>query len=361
MKLEGKTILIISPQQWDGLRLSKHYYAEELVKLNNKVYFLPPPEKDLNTITIKKLENGVQLIKHGHRFPYNLFFHSKTLYFSLLKTHIKKIIKQIEPLDVVWSFDGLRFLDLNLFNAQLKIYHPVDIQNDAYFLKPAKSADIIISLTDKILHQFYSFINTHKIGHGVSENFIEKFDQEYVIDNELHFCYAGNLTMHGVDFKAIMSIIDLKPNCNFHFIGPYNENTEENKNYIKFLKSKKNVTLYGLVKPDKMRELFNKMDGFLLCYDSLVEQNGGTNSHKILEYLSTGKVIISSPIVEYFNTNQLLEMSTENSFKETFKNVVENIDHYNSEKNRTIRYNYAKENTYKKQILKIENCITKHL
>jgi glycosyltransferase involved in cell wall biosynthesis len=361
MKLEGKTILIISPQQWEGLRLSKHYYAEELVKLNNKVYFLPPPIKDLNTISITTLENGVNLINHGHYFPYNLFFRSKKLYFLLLKTHIKRIVKQIDQLDIVWSFDGLRFLDLNLFNAKLKIYHPVDIQNEYYLLKPAGTADIIISVTDKILSKFSQYKKTYKIGHGVSENFIDGFDKEYIIGNELNFCYAGNLTMHGVDFKEIIAIITDQPNVNFHFIGPYSNNNEENTNYISFLKSKKNVFLYGLVKPDMMRELFKKMDGFLLCYDPNKEQNGGTNSHKILEYLSTGKVIVSSPIVEYLNTNNLLEMSVNTSFQKTFTNVIENIDSYNSSENIKTRYHFAKENTYRNQILRIDKIVTSHL
>ena len=73
MLLRNKTILIISPQQWDGLMLSKQNYAEELTKLGNKVYFLPPPLKTTkNCCSIKKLSNGVLLIQHSHFFSYNL-------------------------------------------------------------------------------------------------------------------------------------------------------------------------------------------------------------------------------------------------------------------------------------------------
>lgn len=358
MKLTGKTILIISPQQWDGLKLSKHHYAEELSRLGNTVYFLSQPDKNITGIKIEATESKVKVVKHGHIFPYNLFFHSKKIYFFLLKKHIKKIIQHIDKIDIVWSFDSLRFLDLNLFNADLKIYHPVDDQLDKYFLKPTNSADIIFSVTDNILQKFPSFNNKHKISHGVSKSFLDIYDKNYTSGRTLNFCYAGNLTMHGVDFKAIIKIITANQNISFHFIGPYNETNEENKKYISFLKSNKNVKLYGLVTPKKMQVFFKKMDGFLLCYDPKKEQNGGTNSHKILEYLSTGKVIVSSPIVEYFSTTGLLEMSTKTSFNDVFLNVVNKIDEFNSKQNMLIRHNYAQHNTYRNQILKIESHIT---
>ncbi|MDG1477379.1 MAG: hypothetical protein P8Q14_09550, partial [Vicingaceae bacterium] len=68
----------------------------------------------------------------------------------------------------------------------------------------------------------------------------------------------------------------------------------------------------------------------------------------------------SSPIVEYFSTTGLLEMSKTNLFHKTFYNVVENINDFNSRKNMLYRHQYAKENTYKNQILKIENHITNY-
>ena len=45
MELRNKTIFIISPQRWDGLRISKHHYALELSSRDNQVYFLEPVKK----------------------------------------------------------------------------------------------------------------------------------------------------------------------------------------------------------------------------------------------------------------------------------------------------------------------------
>lgn len=46
----NKTILIISPEPWGKMMISKHHYALELAKLGNEVYFLNPP----NNNSIKK-------------------------------------------------------------------------------------------------------------------------------------------------------------------------------------------------------------------------------------------------------------------------------------------------------------------
>ena len=45
--LRNKTILIISPQAWGKMFLSKHHYAIELAKRGNAVYFLNPPGENI--------------------------------------------------------------------------------------------------------------------------------------------------------------------------------------------------------------------------------------------------------------------------------------------------------------------------
>ncbi len=43
------------------------------------------------------------------------------------------------------------------------------------------------------------------------------------------------------------------------------------------------------------------LDGFFWCYDNDRDPNKGSNSHKIMEYLSTGKVVLSTLISTYTN------------------------------------------------------------
>jgi hypothetical protein len=47
-ELRNKTVLLISPERWGKMRVSKHHYAIELADRNCKVYFLEPPSNDLD-------------------------------------------------------------------------------------------------------------------------------------------------------------------------------------------------------------------------------------------------------------------------------------------------------------------------
>ena len=44
--LKGKTILILSPQSWGKMFVSKHHYAIGLAKKGAVVYFLNPPDQE---------------------------------------------------------------------------------------------------------------------------------------------------------------------------------------------------------------------------------------------------------------------------------------------------------------------------
>src|SRR5450755_3125876 len=71
MPLKNKTILIISPQAWGQMYISKHHYAITLAKLGNTVYFLNPPElenaKQAREIEISKSYTHHNLFLIDHR------------------------------------------------------------------------------------------------------------------------------------------------------------------------------------------------------------------------------------------------------------------------------------------------------
>src|ERR1700761_9590989 len=110
--LSGKTILIVSPQSWGKMFVSKHHYAIGLAKQGATVYFLNPPDQEnrqpKGAITISKSEeqDNLYFIEHRLSFPYNIKFHFIALFHWLMRAHVKKILKKIgRPIDIVWSFD----------------------------------------------------------------------------------------------------------------------------------------------------------------------------------------------------------------------------------------------------------------
>jgi hypothetical protein len=103
-----------------------------------------------------------------------------------------------------------------------------------------------------------------------------------------------------------------------------------------------------------------KADLLLLVYDVKNHPDQLTNAHKILEYLASGKVIVSSFINDYANKSYLLEMPMEGeNFSELFRRVMLNLASYNKGENRTTRINYAKANAYSTRVAEIETLVMK--
>jgi len=96
---------------------------------------------------------------------------------------------------------------------------------------------------------------------------------------------------------------------------------------------------------------------FLICYKPDYINYHGENSHKILEYLSTGKTVVSSHISLY-SDSQLLSMAKKDRNEELISiidDVISNIEKYNAPDLMKQRILFALENTYANHIHKIES------
>lgn len=132
--LVGKTILIISPQAWGKMFLSKHHYALELAKMGNQVFFLNPPNQNKWLLKSKvdiiesDLNANLKIISHTLFFPFILRFYALPFFHLLMKFHIEVVIRKItEPINIIWSFDQGNNYPFKFFSkSALKIFHPVD-------------------------------------------------------------------------------------------------------------------------------------------------------------------------------------------------------------------------------------------
>jgi hypothetical protein len=123
-----------------------------------------------------------------------------------------------------------------------------------------------------------------------------------------------------------------------------------------------NVVLHGMVSPSVLATAIQDMDAFLICYDIDKDQSKGTNYHKIMEYLSTGKVIVSNNVTTYQNKPDLLHMPFSRNHNQElsiyFKHAVKNIDIFNHESKQSARFIFAQENSYHVQLEKISKYIS---
>lgn len=360
MRLSGKSILIISPQKWEGQFVSKHHYAIELSKRNNIVFFLEPPKGALCFEIIESKYENLYIVKHGFFFSKKLRFHLRLLYDFLVFFYLKKILTKLPQFDVVWCFEPNLYSKLDWFKAKFKIYHPVDYISEAYQLNVGKSADIIFSVAKNILDQINGFgVPAYLINHGLSSLFVERSLVAWKRNDKLQFAYVGNLCIKGLDLDSLLLVISKYPEIQFVFYGNYHCSDHKRRNFINFLENQNNVSMKGLVSPELISKELANYDGYIVCYNPLEELNSASNSHKILEYLSAGRVIVSNRI-SYYEDSDLIEMASMNDnsdYISVFDKVINNIAYYNTYSLMNKRRQFALLNSYSCQIDKIENKI----
>lgn len=378
--LQGKKILIISPQPWGKMKVSKHHYAIELARRGNIVYFLNPPSASMKRGQVRisgELEKNLYLVDYRPTFPMRWKYRFQRIFNYFIRKDLPGLLTAIggSP-DIVWDFEPNRlFADLHWFKASIRIYHPVDIT--PYMDDNTKHADIIFSVSEVILDFFrdsnlpYHFIN-HGLGSAFSEMATQRMIELPVRDpsQPLKFGYVGNLIMRFIDHDLYQDLIQQNPQVEFHIWGPCDTSSldisygdgQRIHSFISFLQSQPNVRLYGLQPHEAILPVMKDLDGFFWCYDNNRDPNKGSNSHKIMEYLSTGKVVVSTFISTYdlLESDQLILMNrNREDFLTCFRKVVTDIDRYNSIPLMQARIRLALANTYASQIQTIEDFLTK--
>lgn len=367
--VRNKVVLIISPQPWGTLWISKHHYALECSRHARMVYFLNPPDYSLDvSVRIDPVPEAanIKVISYRPFFPFVIRFHLRWLFNYLMIVQINRIRREIvTPINVVWCFDFNLFSDLRRWKAETRIFHPVDPLNHAYQAFPGETSDLVLSVSDSILKHFGGQpTRSARLDHGVARCFLDQPQKQTVSKDhqQLSFGYIGNLIRGPVDRNVWRQIISTYPEIRFVFWGPYSASAGvaadlDSENFVNELKAAKNVELRGLKCPETLAEEMQDMDGFLLIYLSNREYDC-SNSHKILEYMSTGKVLISSPIAAYVNRGDLVRMpASHEGFAETFSETIANISIHNTPELLKRRREFAAANSYSQNLVRIDNLL----
>lgn len=364
---QNKSIILISPNHWGNMHISKHHYAKALAKRGNQVFFISPPDLTSKLFQIKEVEPHLFVVNYYPIFRGKSFL--PTFLFNLLvRLQIKYLLLKIKTKpDVVWSFTSTLYYHLDWWKAPLTIFHPMDQLNDEKAVIIAKYSDIIFSCSQYILEEMKD-INVPKyfINHGVAPSYINHTFIENTNNTTVNAGYIGNLFIKNLDRILLKSLITSFPTIHFHFYGatvPNQSNisawvTEESLDFVTFLKNATNVTCHGVIPSNELPQQIEGIDVFLICYTSNNE-NLITNSHKILEYLSTGKTVVST-FVEQYEDFDLIEMCAKNmntKFIQLFEKVTTHLPHFNSVENQQKRKKIAHQNSYYQHIETVEKYI----
>lgn len=354
--LNKKRILVISPEPWDHIPVSKHHYSRELANLNNEVYFLNPPSQ-ISKVTLAPDNKKIKVI--DYRGIPGLNHLPSSLRNFLNKMLLSRIFRLAGgEFDVVWTFDPFRFQEMNLFGASKKIYHAVDIHRSPMEEQLVKSCHIILAVSDMILERF-NYVNKPviKVNHGLAEHFLSEIKKESTFgqNKKLKVGYVGNLDNWCLDRSTLLTIVNSHPMVDFYFIGPFKKDSGLGSK----LKKTTNALLIGKVPSSTLPKYLNECDLFLMCYDGS-NREVNSNHHKIIEYLATGKPVIMNYTDEYRDKRDMVVMADNNSeLPSLFNQVIQQIEAFNGIEVRAKRIAFAESNSYRNHVIYIDKILAK--
>lgn len=358
MYFEDKKIFIISPQTWSSNKISKHHYAEGLSSSGAKVFFVNPIKHGFRWDTeMNNINENLNVITIHVPFPKVVRFKLRFLFDYIVRLRFKNILKKIGIPDILWNFDnGIYFRYEDLFRHSFRIFHPVDMLLMPSNLDFDSKYDIVFSVSSEILkkinHKRKYFIN-----HGLHKGMVDYYKNKNSSASKKkceNVTYMGNISIPFLNREAILNLIHRNPQIEFRMIGELDLKCA----FQKKLNNLKNVVFYGRLSGTDLYKVLKGADLLLICYKKHSFYNAD-NSHKILEYLSTGNPIISSPLSVYKNHSDIISfIDFENdNYVELFKKMVENYAALNTPEKRQKRIALALNNTYQKQIERIEEII----
>jgi len=357
------TILIISPERWDGQFVSKHHYAVELARRGNDVLYYGPPN-DARSMRLEKFEiDGVRLrVVHAGRVARGLRYFPASIR-RLIEAHW---LRQLEGLlgreiDVIWLFENSRFFDMRFAGNRLKIYQQVDLNQDFNPLTAAATADLTIAVSAPIVRRLRSASrNLLRLNHGwsslggMSTNLEHADKDSRFIGHRVHAMLTGNLDIAYLDVSLLAQLVTENSEVCFHFVGKYTPN----RRLHLALGSADNVVFWGRQSPEYLPFLLAQADVLLVAYlaDEHLEQLA--NPHKIMEYLASGRVVLATRTLEYEERSGLIEIACNHQeFLSRFQEIVSDLDFWNSAEKIRIRQEFARENAYSRQIDRIVDAL----
>ena len=174
---------------------------------------------------------------------------------------------------------------------------------------------------------------------------------------------SGNFLFNDIDYPVLLQIVEENPHVKFHFYGNHStesnigaDSSKANLANLEQIKHRPNCIFHGVLSKRELALELNQMDAFLICYDPQKGQSSGSNSHKILEFLSTGKVIFSSRF-SYYEGTDLFVMNTSRVDNTLllglFQEGISDLNQFNNSHRQEVRMVFSQENSYDQNLVKI--------
>lgn len=357
MNLSGLNILLVSPEPWEHIAISKHHYAIHLGRRGNRVFFLGPPSH-IESVQETRFENVFSVSYRG--FPRGLRFYPGFFQARVIRKKFDRLQHLCDvKFDVIWSFDNSVFYDFSgLPKSVTKISHIVDLTQNFRLARAARTANLCLGTSAAIVSLLKQH-NSHS--HFVQHGYAKADSDGSLTLPEQHFSvkvgYAGNLKLKYIDWELLKTVVASAPQAGFYLAGPYDDSNE----VIAWMRTRPNVFLLGEVAGSGLEAFYRQMDILLICYLADEFSDQLANPHKMMQYLGSGTMIVSTYTAEYnaLEDRGLLIMATRNDeFQRKFLTALNDLEFWNDPQKKQLRMEIALDNTYLKQLERIEDLLT---
>jgi len=376
-RLTGKTVYLISHERWGAMKISKHHYAQELAHRGCQVFFLEPPDLAYEGISITPSLEHHRL----HIVRYRPIFRGKRflppfLYSLLIRMQVRALLRAIgQKPDLIWCFQGYLYQDLRYFGASHSLFFAADHFPREEPPTELYSSDLILTVSDTIRQRLLAKgFSCQQINHGLQRTFAERALQNWQQygsrkQNQPPVVgYSGNLRIETIDHKAMLEVIRRLPGYQFVFWGSYQENDlnlyglrgPETEAFLHQLQCFPNVILRGPLPADQLAEEINGVDILWLCWQFKgLPNRDNANSHKILEYLSTGIPVITHAVLAYADSDlmYMLPMDQAADFPDFFCKTAAMVSEGEDPSLVSRRISFAVENAYARHLDYIEGLL----
>ncbi|SLN74538.1 hypothetical protein TRL7639_04546 [Falsiruegeria litorea R37] len=356
----GPLAFVISPQPWAGFHVSKHHYAIALADCGWRVVFIDPPT-DLGSAGRIEMHAtdipGITSLRYQTFFPYKLKFRARWLFDRLMRRQARRLVTKVGKPDLVWDFDNAyQFRDLRPFSAKTTLFHLVDDVSSPNM--GTKHADHLFYLHPSFATHAGGVVHPdHHVGHGLGrahETAARNTDFGTPNPDQPHIGFVGNLAAAWIDWDAIEIMLTRHPQARFTFWGPHPAPDAANTALTQIV-ARPNAFLPGLTAPAQILTQASSVDVWLVPFIADKLLGGPLNSHKILEYLSTGKVVVMSWLDAY-SGNPLVHMLPDRhstALAEVLDQVLANLSTANNLQSMEERRAYAMARTYDQHLAHI--------
>lgn len=355
---------VISPQPWVGFHVSKHHYAVALADRGWRVVFVDPPA-NLGKAGATELTPtgvpGITSLRYQTFFPYKIKFHARWAFDALMRRQARQLVEVAGLPDLVWDFDNAyQFRDLSVFEARKSIFHLVDDVSSPGF--GCKMADLFLYLHPTFCTRAGGRLHPdHEIGHGLGKLHAaaaQRQGRDTRQPGTPHVGFVGNLGASWLDWSEVARMVDRHPEVRFTFWGP-TPPPEEIDPALADLIGRPGTRFPGLAQPDAILAEADSIDVWLVPLRADRLPGGALNSHKILEYLSTGRVVVMNWLEAYVD-NPLVEMLPEANRGELailLDRVLADLDRVNAPEMMARRRNFALERAYDRHLAHVLSLV----